>query len=164
MFLKDIRRILSVRLYEMLSTMDIPVYNVLPTDVDNPFIYVGVIVTTDYANKCEFIIEGTVDIEMHTGANGWNGSMEQLYEYLFEMKALLQYEKGSVITLGTSHEMNLWKIVADTGITVYDPINRLMSSTVTYEFKIVQKIGYEDRVKEDGGVVEAISCIPIQLR
>jgi len=162
--LKDIRRILSNRLYDMLSVVDISTYNVLPENVDNPFIYIGVINTNDYPNKCDFIIDGTVDIEVHTGSNGWNGSMEQLYEYLAEVKSILQPSKGYVIDLGTSHDMILWKMQTDTGLVVYDPINRLMSCTMTYEFDIVQKIGYEDRVEADDGTVESISCVPLELR
>ncbi len=138
MILKDIRLPLSKTLYEMLTPIGIPVYNVLPTNVDEPFIYVGAIVTTDHPNKCEFITDGTVDIEMHTGSNGWNGSMEQLYEYLYEIKAVLQFEKSNVIDVGTEHKMILWMLESDSGITVYDSVNRLMSSTITYAFSIVQ--------------------------
>ena len=164
MILKDIRLPLSKTLYEMLTPVGIPVYNVIPTNVAEPFIYVGTIVTTDYKNKCTFIIDGTVDVEMHTGSNGWNGSMEQLYEYLYEIKATLQFEKANVIGVGKQHKMILWRLESDSGITVYDPINRLMSATITYAFSIVQEEGYVDRVENDGGVVEAVECIPLSLR
>ena len=163
-FLKDIRRKLSVSLYNLLSTIDISVYNVLPENVDNPFIYIGAITSTDFSNKCEFITEGTVEIEMHTGANGWSGSTEQLYEYISEIKAILQSEKGAIIDLAPTHKMVLWRLQSDSGLVVYDPINRLMSATIIYEFSANQKIGYEDRVEGDSGTVESINCVPLELR
>jgi hypothetical protein len=163
-FKKDTHRILTVALYDVLSDIDVDVYNVLPENVDNPFIYIGAITSFDFSNKCSFITEGTVDVEMHTGANGWNGSMSQLYEYLAEIKAALQPSKDSVLDLGTSYDMHLWKIQADSGLIVYDPINRLMSSTTTYEFSIVQAIGYKDRVEDNDGTIESINCVPLELR
>ncbi len=163
-FLKDIRRPLSTGLYDILSTIGIGTYTVIPQDIDNPFIYIGNITTFDFGNKCKFITQGTVDIEMHTGSNGWNGSMDELYGYIEQIKALLQNEKGATIDLGVAHKMVLWKIQGDTGLVVYDPINRLMASTITYEFSIYQKITYKDRVEDDEGIVESINCVPLQLR
>ena len=160
-FYKDIHKLLITKIYSTLEDMSVDVVSLLPDNTAYPFVYIGAITAFDFGNKCDFITEGTIDIEIHTGSSGWSGSLEPLYDIAEEVKSLLQPVKGQPIDLGVSHEMHKWKIQSDTGLVTYDETNRLMSETITYEFSIVQKISYKTRVENDEGTVEDSNCVPL---
>ena len=133
--MRDPRLDIMTTIVSLLEPMSLPVYTTVPNNEANPFIFLGPMNLSQAINKSEFQIIGTIDVELYTGSNSWIGSLLPAYEWLQELKTLLQPNIDFVLPLTDNH-MFIWRMNDDSGFTDITETEKLYVATVQYEFEL----------------------------
>ena len=133
--MRDPRLDIMSTIVSLLEPMSLPVYTTVPNNEANPFIFLGNVNLSQAINKSEFQITGTIDVELYTGSNSWVGSLLPAYEWLQELKRLLQPNIDFVLPLTDNH-MFIWRMNDDSGFTDITETEKLYVATVQYEFEL----------------------------
>ena len=135
----DSRKAIQEQLVLLLSPIGIPVYSFVPSNEPNPFIYIGDMENEQLIDKTNFRTMGTVNVELFTGTKQWKGSLEQPYEYLSQIKELLQPTIKFKLDLTASRlSMAYWRLFNDTGLFDYTIDQRNYTAIMQYEFEVTQ--------------------------
>ena len=136
--MKDVRRTIESELVDALSSMDIDVYNYVPSNHAEPYIYIGDISTGQIANKQKVEMIGTFTVELWTGTKEWLNSLERPLKWLDEIKVAIQPTRNSRLDLDPYFKMVYLKLDNDTGLQQYSPDKRQFVATIQYEFEFMQ--------------------------
>lgn len=161
--MKDVRHSILYSLTNVLADVGLPVWSYVPNNTEEPYIFIGDIDTQQLGNKDEFRIGGTFSVELYTGSNEWKGSLETPLEWLYKIKQTLQPNVSSVLELNTIFDMTYLTLEFDSGIQQSTDTKRIYFAQMTYSFETIENQSYVDRVEEDGGTMEAETCLPFQL-
>ncbi len=161
--MKDIRITMLKEVISLLQPVGIEIYSVLPDGLSSPFFYIADITSYEVPNKSSFNIEGQVEIELFTGTNKWVGSLSEPLKNYYDAKYYLQPTKGFTPTL-YGFNVSVWTIAADTGLQQYSSTERMFVGTLIFRYVATQDRGYIERVEMTDGTVEAIDCLPVEMR
>ena len=153
--MKDIRAKIYEAITTRLSQMVVPVYSFVPSNEDSPFIFIELSSLEQIQNKSKFYQLGVVDVELFSGTNTYEGSIQTYVQYMNEIKVRLQPYRAFKLV----DDMTYWRVMNDGGIQQISDTERVYVGTVQYEFEYQQPYTYYDRVINDGGTVEAYECV-----
>lgn len=125
--MNDIREELLTYIYNALVPVGIPIYSVVPDNMEMPYIFIGNISTGQTVNKSEFRVQGFVNIELYYRAES---SLVEGLNYLDQTKSLLQPTKDYIPDF-----LNEWWLESDVGLQMIDPSNKVYIATIQYRFE-----------------------------
>lgn len=162
--MKDPRNRLLRQLVSRLTPVGLPIFSTVDLNSANPYIYIGDIQLSEVDNKTTWMQSGTFTVELFTGTSAWTGSLLEPISWIFDIKNALQTIKTDVLELDPTHQMIYMKLQNDSGLQNYSSSQKMYIGSLIYEFQIIELVYYEERVENDGGTIESITCIPVEYR
>lgn len=128
----DPRTDIMTQIVANLTPLGLPIYNIVPSNENKPFIFIGQVQLEQLPNKSKFYNGGTVDVILYTGSSDWTGSLSQAYDWISGIKTNLQPS----VSYRLNDNMTYWKLFNDTGLETIDPVKRNYICTLQYEFEV----------------------------